>query len=93
MAKLSAHGTELYRFFCPAALRLLSVRSDGVTLAQRHGEGWKLYTRKRADVPLGQWVDAQRRRWGNLPPLSREITTPPTIDQVERWRAKGRLSP
>ena len=55
-SELDTSGSELHRYFSVARGALISVRSDGVTLCRQVDDDWKVLSRKKADVPLAQWV-------------------------------------
>jgi len=59
MAKLSAHGTELYRY--EGILSTLSYRSDGYILRNHCGAGWKLWKRLKKEVNPQDHADRIRR--------------------------------
>jgi len=61
VAKLSAHGTELVRYFSPRKRALISVRSDGTTFCRRPYLDWKIYSRfaVRFDPPVLRALSAE----------------------------------
>jgi hypothetical protein len=50
MAKLSAHGTEIFRGLDMVRGALVAIMSDGVVLQKRVGEGWKVRSRLKSGV-------------------------------------------
>jgi len=90
MAKLSAHGTEIIRYFSPTRYALLSVRSDGHTLARTpYSDGWKLHRRKKADVQLADWQARKLAHANSLPAWCRAVTGMPSLRQLEEWASEG----
>ena len=85
MAKLSAHGTELFRYFSARYRALISVRSDGITLYRTPFAGWKVLSRKKKDVSLKEWKETKYKAYGKLQPWKQEVRELPSIKQVEAW--------
>ena len=85
MAKLSAHGTELVRYFSPRKRALVSVRSDGVTLIRYPSTNWKLYSRKKPKVTLAEWGRTKRRVFEAQPQWARECKSLPTMEDIKLW--------
>ena len=61
-----SNGSELHRYFSVARGALISVRSNGVTLCRQVDDDWKVLSRKKADVPLAQWLANKQVALGNL---------------------------
>jgi hypothetical protein len=84
MATLSKHGTELCRYFSTRYYGLVSVRSDGTVLRRTpHSNGWKLYRRKKPDIPLADWCEAHRRRYEESPAWTKKHIQVPTCEELE----------
>jgi hypothetical protein len=66
MAKLSAHGPELYRYFSFRKQGLISVRSDKVALIKYPGTGWKLCFKAKAGTSEADWAQTWAYYYGNL---------------------------
>ena len=90
MAKLTAHGTELLRYFSTRYRALLSVRSDGVTLVRRTFHGWKVLGRKKPDVSMERWLEAKRKQFEAEPAWARECRSIPSYLTLEEWVRKDR---
>lgn len=89
MAKLSAHGTELYRYLSPKSGCLISVRSDGTLLRRQIFGTWHLYAKKVDSLTLEQWKDLKRQRYEELPPWCRGVRGFPSQAQLEAWQLDG----
>lgn len=90
MAKLSAHGAEIGRYFSPRYRRLIAVMADGVLLARTvHSGGWRLFSRKKPDVPLDEWRKRKLEMIANLPAWARECKSLPSIATLEHWMMDG----
>jgi hypothetical protein len=85
MAKLSAHGTELFRYFSYRKRGLVSVRSDGVALIRYPGTNWKLCYKRKAGCSLEEWRTLWHRIYDKLAPWKKEITSLPTMAQIREW--------
>ncbi len=85
MAKLSAHGYELYRYFSPDYRGLLSIRSDGVTLIRYPGSNWKVKKRKKAEVSFEQWRAGRADTYARHPQWARDCQTLPSVEQINEW--------
>ena len=90
MAKVSAHGTELLRYFSTTRFRLFSLRSDGTVLAKStYSNGWKLYARKKASVSMEDWEAAHRRQRAKQPAWAQVCTSIPSLRQLEEWASEA----
>lgn len=86
MAKISAHGVELVRYFDVKRHALMSARSDGVTLYKTvYSGGWKLYARKKVDVAFDVWRDGKMLRAASQPAWARAIKSLPSESQLAEW--------
>jgi hypothetical protein len=85
MAKLSAYGTELVRYFSPRKRALVSVRSDGVTLHRRPYSDWKIYSRKKSEVTLENWKHSKYAIFDELPRWAARCKSLPSVKQIEHW--------
>lgn len=83
MAKLTAHGDEIARYFSPRRRALVSVRSDGVSLIRRVGTGWKVLARKKAEIPLDEWRTRKLEAIAALPTWARECRALPSWHTLE----------
>lgn len=79
------NGTEIYRYFSITRRALLSVRSNGVTLASTVFGEWRVHARKRADAPLERWLEGKRNLYMGLKPWQQGVEDLPTTDQLEEW--------
>ena len=86
MAKLSAHGTEVLRYFSVRARGLVSLRSDGYLLVRRPDHGWKIWSRL-ADTTTPQAAAAKLRE--KLAPWKLRVTTLPTCAEIHEWSFDG----
>lgn len=85
MAKLSANGTELYRYVCARAQGLLSVRSNGVVLVKRPFSGsWKVYARRKPGVSMEEWLEFRKKTERNLKFWQR-VDRIPSFKTLERY--------
>jgi hypothetical protein len=83
MAKISANGTELFRYLKGG--RLYSIRSNGVTLARTaYHRTWFVAARKKPEVPMADWVAAKRKRYEAVPVWARDVKSIPSINRLER---------
>jgi len=86
MAKLSAHGDELFRYFSVSRRRLLSLRSDGQCMAMSGlDRTWRNYAKKKPEVSVDAWVAGHRRREAEQPVWARDIRSIPSQRQLEEW--------
>jgi hypothetical protein len=89
MAKLSAHGTELYRYLSPKTGALISVRSDGVILRKRIFGTWRRYSHKNPSLTLEEWKELKREHYEALPAWCRGVRGFPSQAELERWQMDG----
>lgn len=89
MAKLSAHGTELFRYFSTRHRGMVSVRSDGTRLIRRVSTGWNVLSRKHKDVDMQQWRDAINKLMFSLPAWKKEVKSLPSEADLQRWMFDG----
>lgn len=89
MAKLSAHGREIGRYIGKGGF-LFAAHEDGVTLCRSgiYGGGWKVYSRKKAEVPLSEWT-AKRQAYIDGLPKWRKPRTIPSMAKIESWVNDG----
>lgn len=85
MAKLSAHGTELYRYFSSKYRGLISVRSDGYALVRYPGSNWKLKYRRKAGTSLEDWRALWAGVYDRLPEWKRQVTHLPSLEDLQHW--------
>jgi hypothetical protein len=85
MAKLSAHGTELYRYFSTQKRGLISVRSDGYALIRYPSTGWKLIFKRKTTCSLEDWRAMWQRIYNRLPAWKKEVQSLPTMEDVHAW--------
>jgi hypothetical protein len=85
MAKLSAHGHELFRFFSPRSQGLKSVRSDGHTLIRYPGTGWKLFSRRDPKIPYDEWLAKKTEIYNKMPTWAKAIESLPSMEQIREW--------
>lgn len=89
MAKLQANGDELFRYLDPRAGGLLSVRSNGVVLRKTpFSGGWKVYARKKADVPLEEWANRKAEAFSKTYAWQR-VKSIPSSETLNRWAFDG----
>lgn len=89
MAKLSAHGAELFRYFSISRRCLMAAMEDGTTLYKTPYSGWKVFARKKADVPLEQWRRGKEEMVSKLPEWARKCKSIPSVSALERWSYDG----
>jgi len=85
MAKLSAHGTELYRYFSTKYGGLLSIRSDGYALIRYPGSNWKLKLKRKAGASLEDWRVLWAGVYGRLPEGKRAVNYLPSLEDLQHW--------
>jgi len=89
MAKLSAHGTELFRYL-EIDGRLRSVRSDGTILVRSVYRGWKLRARKKPEIPLEEWIkrklEARDKVLASEEAWRMQVKSLPSMKTLERWQ-------
>lgn len=85
MAKLSAHN-EMFRYFSVRYRGLIAVMDDGIVLRRTvYSNGWKVLSRKKADVSLDEWKAIKRRQYDQLAEWKRKTTTLPSEKSLQRW--------
>jgi hypothetical protein len=85
MAKVSAHGPEIYRYFSFRKRGLVSVRSDKVALIKYPGTGWKLCYKAKPGVSEAEWVRIWRDFYAKLSPWKKQIDSLPSLAQIKAW--------
>lgn len=86
MAKLSAHGAELVRYFDPRRHCLISCRVDGVRLMRSvYSGGWKVAGRRKPSVSLADWSAAKLAYVATLPVWARECKSLPSEASLREW--------
>lgn len=90
MAKLSAHGPEMFRYFSPRRGFLKAYMSDGTILYRSvFTSGWKILGRVKPGVSVEQAV-ASARDWVSKQPVwLQQIRSLPSQRTLERWNADG----
>lgn len=88
MAKLVAHGAELFRYFSPRSQALIAVMNDGVTLIRRNNE-WKVKSRRKPEVPLEVWRANKLEMKAKLPEWTLKVKTVPSISTLQKWLKSG----
>lgn len=90
MAKLSAHGTELFRYLSPKYRALVAVCADGTVLTRSpFTNGWKVLARKRPEIKLEDWVAKKRERYCALPAWIKEVKSIPSLRMLQKWEDDG----
>ena len=89
MAKLEAHGTELFRFFRAETGQLNAIMTDGVRLFRTPFHGWRVGGRVRADVSLDKWASSWKIIRDNQPEWARSLKSIPTQSTLEKWENDG----
>jgi len=87
--ELDANGTELHRYFSVARGVLISVRSNGVTLFRQVDDDWTVLSRKKADVPLAQWVANKKAALSSLSRWQLEVEELPSMQELMAWNEDG----
>ena len=82
-------GLELHRYFSVARGALISVRSNGVILCRRVDDDWKVLSRKKADIPLTQWVANKKAALILLDRWQLEVDELPSMRDVMEWDDDG----
>lgn len=89
MARLSAHGEELLRYFDARTGCLYACMADGTRLVRSIGNGWKIRGRKRSDISLEAWLSVKRHAKASQPWWAEKIRSLPSLHTLERWEADG----
>ncbi len=89
MAKLVAHGYELFRYYSMKYRGILAVMSDGVTMVKRTDGAWKVAARKKPDVTLEAWREGKKNLYESLPQWMRNAKSIPTLATLQRWEMDG----
>ena len=87
--ELEANGLELHRYFSIARGALISVRSNGVTLCRQVDDEWKVLSRKKAAVPLAQWVANKKAALISLDRWQLEVDELPSMQELMAWNEDG----
>jgi hypothetical protein len=85
MAKLSAHGPEIYRYFSLRKRGLVSVRSDKVALIKYPGTGWKLCYKAKLGSSEAEWAQVWATFYGKLSPWKKRIDSLRSLEQIKAW--------
>ena len=85
MAKLSAHGTELFRYFSTKERGLISVRSDGYALVRYPGSNWQLRFKRKAGSSLDDWETFWKGVYERLASWKKRVDHLPTLEQLQAW--------
>lgn len=91
MARLSAHGKELFRYLSPKYRALVAVYADGTILKRSpFTGGWKVMARKRPEIALEEWVAKKQERYAALPAWVKEVKSIPSLRTLQEWEDDGR---
>jgi len=85
MAKLSAHGIELYRYFSTKYGGLLSIRSDGYALIRYPGSTWKLKLKRKEGKTLEDWAKLWAEVYERLPSWKKRVEHLPSLEDLRHW--------
>jgi hypothetical protein len=85
MAKLSAHGSELFRYFSTKKRALISVRSDGTALVRYPGANWKLAYKRKPGCSLEQWAEIWQGVYDRLAPWKKQVSSLPSMEDIRIW--------
>ncbi len=88
MAKLSAHGNELFRYLSMRRGALIAVMEDGKSLSRTPWSGWKLAFRKKDGISLDEWKKISIAFYNRLPEW-RKVNSLPSVKQLEEWVCDG----
>lgn len=85
MAKLSAHGTELFRYLSLKHRGLLAVMSDGTVLRKTPWQPtWKLYRTKKKEVSIEAWTASKMEMKAKLEGWQ-FVKSIPSAAKLEAW--------
>ena len=87
--ELDASGPELHRYFSVARGALISVRTSGVTLCRQVDDDWKVLSRKKADIPLAQWVANKKAALSSLACWQLDVEELPGMQELMAWNEDG----
>ena len=87
--ELDANGSELHRYFSITRGVLISARSNGVTLCRQIDDDWKVLSRKKADVPLAQWLVNKKASLCTLARWQLEVDELPSMQDLMAWNEDG----
>jgi len=92
MAKLTARGRkELFRFLSVKKGGIFAFMDDGTKLLRRPGSGWKVYSHKKAEVPLEEWIRIKTEFYESKVPKWRKIRSLPSVETIHKWMDKRTL--
>lgn len=89
MAKLSAHGSELHRYFSVKYSGIVAVMNDGVLMVKRIDGRWRVLARKKPEVSLEDWRDGRKKLYDGLFQWKKDTKSMPTLTTLQRWEADG----
>ena len=84
-----ANGPELHRYFSVARGALISVRANGATLCRQVDDDWKVLSRKKADIPLAQWVAKTSAALCSLARWQLDVEELPSMQELMAWNEDG----
>jgi len=61
---------------------------DGTILSKTPWHGWKVFARKKAEIPLEEWRIKKREFYHSLPRWQK-VRRIPSIDTLEKWVEEG----
>lgn len=86
MAKLSAHGKELFRYFSMKDYGLVAIMEDGQILRKTPlSTIWKKYRHKKPGVDMGTWRSVKQGQYDRAPEWAKNCKTVPTYETMQRW--------
>ena len=75
-----------FRYFDPKRRALAAIAREGAVLTQSiEDEDWKVSARKKADLPLEEWLEIKRKAFLSIPAWASEIQELPSLDEVKNW--------
>lgn len=90
MAKLSAHGGEVIRFFDPRRCMLKAYMADGKILGRTiFSGGWKVVGRLKPGVSPQEAAENRRRWLATQPAWVSKVKSFPSQRTLEQWHSDG----
>lgn len=81
---------ELFRFFDQKTGHMVSIHDDGtVNRASINETRYRCVARKKAEVPMEQWVARKKEIYDALPEWTKKVRRLPSMATLEHWSEEG----
>jgi len=82
--------TEVARYFSEEHRGLIVITQEGDILRLRLGdEDWKVFSRKKADIPTEEWLNRKKNQINQMPAWARETRELPSVEDMTEWLTDG----